>query len=181
MDETYVINQVKEDACYVSDNFRSDMLTTTYKDKRNTIIREYILPDFSTIKRGYMRNPRTDEEKAVTSESVKKNSTTNKTPEQALADHEKSVIEQQTIVLNNERIAIPEILFHPSDIGIAQMGIAEAVVECVKSCPEDMMFSLLGNIAVTGGNALFPSFQKRLYAEIRSKFDENMVVNLSNR
>lgn len=52
MDETYVINQVKEDACFVSENFRSDMMQTSYKDKRNKIIREYILPDYSTIKRG---------------------------------------------------------------------------------------------------------------------------------
>jgi len=35
--------------------------------------------------------------------------------------------------MNNERFAIPEILFHPSDIGIHEMGIAEAIVHSVKS------------------------------------------------
>lgn len=54
MDETYVINQVKEDACFVSENFRYDMMQTWFKDNRNTIIREYLLPDYSTIKRGYV-------------------------------------------------------------------------------------------------------------------------------
>lgn len=94
-------------------------------------------------------------------------------------DVEKNIVEQQTIVLNNERITIPEILFHPSDIGIPQMGIAEAVVDCIKSCPEESIYSLLGNIVVAGGNALFQNFQKRLYSEIRSRFDEMMTVNVT--
>ena len=29
--------------------------------------------------------------------------------------------------MNNERFAIPEILFRPSDIGIEQIGLAEAI------------------------------------------------------
>jgi len=30
MDETYVINQLKEDVCYVSNNFNTDMFTSRY-------------------------------------------------------------------------------------------------------------------------------------------------------
>lgn len=37
--------------------------------------------------------------------------------------------------MNNERFAVPEILFHPSDIGIQEMGIAEAVVHVVSLTP----------------------------------------------
>ena len=39
--------------------------------------------------------------------------------------------------LNNERFSIPEILFHPSDIGISQMGISEAIVHSINKCPEE--------------------------------------------
>ena len=53
MDETYVINQVKEDSCFVSNNFKFDMYTTTKKWPDNHIIQDYVLPDFTTIRRGH--------------------------------------------------------------------------------------------------------------------------------
>lgn len=53
MDETYVINQVKEDCCFVSKNFKDDMNTSSKKHPVNNIIQDYILPDFTTIRRGY--------------------------------------------------------------------------------------------------------------------------------
>ena len=34
--------------------------------------------------------------------------------------------------MNNERFAIPEILFRPSDIGIEQIGLAEAINHVVR-------------------------------------------------
>jgi actin-related protein 6 len=37
--------------------------------------------------------------------------------------------------MNNERFAVPEILFHPSDIGIQEMGIAEGVAHVVSLTP----------------------------------------------
>lgn len=55
MDETYVVNQMKEDCCFVSKNFLRDMKTTLYKDVRNKIVREYVLPDYNKIRRGYVR------------------------------------------------------------------------------------------------------------------------------
>ncbi len=38
--------------------------------------------------------------------------------------------------MNNERFAIPEILFHPADIGIQEMGISEAIVHSINCRPE---------------------------------------------
>ena len=38
--------------------------------------------------------------------------------------------------MNNERFMVPEILFHPCDIGIQQMGIPEAVVLAIAACEE---------------------------------------------
>lgn len=43
---------------------------------------------------------------------------------------------EQILRLANERFAVPEILFHPSDIGIQEMGIPEAIVHSVQSLPE---------------------------------------------
>ena len=56
MDETYVINQVKEDSCYASLDFMGDMRTAKKKGPDNTILRDYVLPDFTTIKRGFLRS-----------------------------------------------------------------------------------------------------------------------------
>lgn len=52
MDESYVINQVKEDACFVSQNFNADMKLARKKFPENTIIQDYVLPDFTSIRRG---------------------------------------------------------------------------------------------------------------------------------
>ena len=54
MDETYVINQVKEDSCYVASNFKEEMRKSV--SKTNDIVRDYVLPDFTTIKRGYLKS-----------------------------------------------------------------------------------------------------------------------------
>lgn len=57
MDETYVMNQVKEDACFVSQDFMKDMEKARKKGEANTIVQEYILPDYTSIRRGYLRSP----------------------------------------------------------------------------------------------------------------------------
>lgn len=43
---------------------------------------------------------------------------------------------EQILRLANERFAVPEILFHPSDIGIQEMGIPEAIVHSINNLPE---------------------------------------------
>lgn len=68
MDETYVINQVKEDACFTSQNFNSDMAIA--RSKKNTILRDYVLPDFTTIKRGYVRSLEESTGKSTAGEQV---------------------------------------------------------------------------------------------------------------
>ena len=84
MDETHVINQVKEDVCYVSQDFYQDMKTaqedpppprhrehtepgigwdvlwdvyssSRMKGEANTVMRDYVLPDFSSIRKGFCK------------------------------------------------------------------------------------------------------------------------------
>ncbi len=48
---------------------------------------------------------------------------------------------QQYLKLNHERFAIPELLFRPSDVGINEMGISEAIVYSIMDkCPECKYF-----------------------------------------
>ncbi|XP_071850588.1 actin-related protein 6-like [Apostichopus japonicus] len=139
MDETYVINQVKEDACFVSSQFMKDMEISKLKGPENTIVRDYVLPDFQQIRRGYMKG---------------QDSTASST--------------EQVIRLNNERFAVPEVLFNPSDVSIHEMGIPEAIVYCIGLVQEDMRPHLFKNIILTGGNSLFPGFKERVERDVRA-------------
>lgn len=151
MDESYVINQVKEDSCFVSQNFYADMSMAKKRYPDNKIMREYVLPDFTTIKRGYLREPVTG----------------------------KQADDQQTLRLSNERFTIPELLFHASDVGIRQMGIAEAVFDACKACPEKALAHLLPNIVCIGGCAMFPGMAERLQKDIRALAPDYIDVSVT--
>ena len=45
----------------------------------------------------------------------------------------------QVIRMNVERFSIPELLFHPADIGIQEMGVAEAVVHTISQTPPGLL------------------------------------------
>ena len=49
----------------------------------------------------------------------------------------------QIIRMHNERFAVPEVLFHPSDIGIQEMGVAEALVHSISCCPQGQILCVL--------------------------------------
>lgn len=114
----------------------------------NPIAKDYVLPDYTTLKRGFVRDPEPPGE-------------------------------QQTLRLINERFAIPEILFHPSDIGIKQMGIPEAIIDCLKDCDKETWPHLLSNIVLTGGNAKFPGFRDRIFKEVRSLAPQELCVKVT--
>ncbi|KAH7932849.1 hypothetical protein HPB49_003776 [Dermacentor silvarum] len=48
MDETYVMNQVKEDACFVSTSFNEHMKIAQKHGAENTVARDYVLPDYTS-------------------------------------------------------------------------------------------------------------------------------------
>lgn len=147
LDETYVINHCKEDCCYVSSQFDKDIEIAS--QKKNSIAREYVLPDFTSIKRGYIRQEMDDNS------------------------------ELQSIRMNNERFQVPEILFHPSDIGINQIGISHCIVHSIESCPEEFRASLYKSIVLIGGSANFPGLKERVYQDVRSLADSLYEVEVT--
>ena len=138
-----MINQAKEDVCYVSLDVGADMAVARARDpRRNTIARDYVLPDFARTRRGYVRD--------ISSGSA----TTNP--------------DDQIIRFTNERFSVPELLFSPSDIGIRQCGIPEAIIHSIAATPEILHPHLYGNIVLTGGNAALPGFCERVYRDVRA-------------
>lgn len=85
MDETHLINKVKESCCFISQDFSADL--ESIKAKKGGEVK-YVLPDYSHSKEGYV-----------------------------LKEGQTIKDDQQVLVLGNERFAIPEILFTPSDVG----------------------------------------------------------------
>jgi len=149
LDETYVINQVKEDVCYVAHDFVAE-IEESHKKGASKIKCEYVLPNFSTRRRGYL----------------KKDSGT------------KISEEEQSLMLNNERFTIPDVLFNPSNIGIQQMGLAEGIVHSISHTPSEMHSHLYAHIVLTGGNFLFPGIKNRLLSEIRKLSPEMYDVSI---
>uniref|UniRef100_A0AAQ4PG50 Actin-related protein 6 n=2 Tax=Gasterosteus aculeatus aculeatus TaxID=481459 RepID=A0AAQ4PG50_GASAC len=154
MDETHVINQVKEDVCYVSQQFYKDMEVSQLKGGENTVVKDYVLPDFSSIKKGFCKPP----DEMLFSGKYKTG--------------------EQILRLANERFAVPEMLLHPSDIGIQEMGVHEAIVDSIQSMPEEMHAHFYQNVVLTGGNTLFPGFRERLEAELRSLAPAHLPVSV---
>jgi len=138
MEETYLMNLVKERLCYVSTNYLQDLKSAEYAD--SPLFRDYVLPDYKHSKTGYL-----------------------------LENTENVDEELQVLRLNNERIAIPELLFTPSDLGINQAGIAEASARTVLTNIKSPVSQgiLLDTILLTGGNTKFKNFAQRVRDDVR--------------
>jgi actin-related protein 6 len=105
---------VKEEVCYVSEHFVEDMEYITDCNNtvhiggagplktQSTIRKFFVMPDFQTINRGYVKPE---------GEAFKQG--------------------EQLLMLESERFAVPEVLFHPSDIGMEQAGVVEAASQCL--------------------------------------------------
>ncbi|KAK2463382.1 hypothetical protein APHAL10511_004608 [Amanita phalloides] len=139
MDETYIMNHVKESCCFASLDFRMDLETCRLDAQSNTIVQEYILPDLTKAKKGRIREP-----------------------SDTLNSYD------QVLVMNSERFTVPEIIFRPDDIGLDQMGLAGAVALSIGLLSEELQGLFWANIGLIGGNTKFPNFRQRLLNELRS-------------
>ncbi|KAJ2083576.1 Actin- protein 6 [Coemansia sp. RSA 988] len=156
MDETYIMNAVKERCCFVSQDFRRDIEATRgcigQRKGNSPLGLEYVLPDFMHSKQGFIKGQGGEEEKQMT--------------------------DKQLLPLCNERFAIPEALFHPSDIGLEQGGLHQAVVQAVNACPEDLRAVLLANIVLVGGGAGLNGLHQRLQCEVQAMVPHTVRVKV---
>uniref|UniRef100_A0A8H7XR10 Actin-like protein ARP6 n=1 Tax=Psilocybe cubensis TaxID=181762 RepID=A0A8H7XR10_PSICU len=138
MDETYIMNHVKESCCFVSTNFQQDTETCRIDPKRNPIVQEYVLPDLSTNRKGRIRQP----DDIITETD-------------------------QILVMNNERFTVPELLFRPDDIGLDQAGLSSTIAHSISLLPTDLQGMFWANIGLIGGNTKFSGFRDRLTGRMR--------------
>ncbi|KIM40974.1 hypothetical protein M413DRAFT_72674 [Hebeloma cylindrosporum] len=139
MDETYIMNDVKESCCFVSTNYMQDTETCRVDPKHNPIVQEYMLPDLSTNRKGRIRHP-----------------------DDIIAESD------QILVMNNERFTVPELLFRPDDIGLDQAGLPATISHSISLLPRDLQGMFWANIGLIGGNANFQGFRERLMSELQT-------------
>ncbi|KAJ2824927.1 Actin- protein 6 [Coemansia erecta] len=151
MDETYIMSSVKEKCCFVSQDFSRDLERSKKNNDNKEGCVEYVLPDFTTSKRGFIRGQGSEEE-------------------------ERGMLGSQVLPLCNERFVVPDALFHPSDLGIEQAGIDEAVVHAVSACPSETHGVLLGNVIVVGGTARLPGLLGRLQRDVQARVAHRVRV-----
>lgn len=156
--EFYLVDQIKQLTCYVSTNFCSELDACTKAagvggtrgsgffdrpgpslDYRAELLKKsFVLPDFQKVMRGFIKEDDAMEEPG-----------------------------EQILTMEVERFSVPEVLFHPSDIGMGQAGIGEATWQSLRELSEVEIGLCAANIVLTGGNACMPQFKERFQSEIR--------------
>jgi actin-related protein 6 len=166
--DTYIVNEIKEAACYVSLDFDGDlekMWKGTRGERRETyltgagITKDYVLPDFHGRNTGIVR----DYDPAAHTKAKK-----------LAADTSEDIL-----TLRNERFTVPELLFHPSDMGLRQSGLADLVLQSLYELPVGLWPGLLANIIVVGGNVLLEGFIQRLQKEIVQRVPDDCIVRVA--
>ena len=175
MEETHLINDVKERLCYVSLDLPTELALTRFKGKKNTLRRDFIMPDYVNHFKGQIRDPNAPDASAAAPAAAAPAAASKKGTKSSA-----TAAEEQVLKLSNERISVPEVLFRPSDIGIEQAGVAECVVQAAEACLPDLREALYSNVVVTGGSALFPNFEERLRRELRALVPSDIDVGLAS-
>jgi actin-related protein 6 len=184
-ENTKIVNDIKEDVCFVANDFMDDMEKTGRGNKpsRPAILRpplgedsmdldqptppqsafvDYVLPDGVHRLRGYARP---HDPFAAFARKRKPNAFT---PES----------DEVSMTLGNERFTVPEIIFTPSDIASKQPGVADCVMQSLSVLPPLIQATMLANTLVVGGNAKIPGFVERLQNELRMRTRTDYAVRV---
>ncbi|CAK7218273.1 Actin-related protein 6 [Sporothrix bragantina] len=185
--DTYIVNEMKEKACYVALNFAAD-LDKTWKGPRvnvgevndakrrrldvfrsgsDGIAKEYVLPDYHTRTAGIVR----DYDATAAAARTRRGG--------AAEDLGTPALNEDVLVLRNERFTVPELLFNPADIGLQQPGLPDLVAQSVHALPVGLWPALLANVVVVGGCAELPGFVQRLQQEIQTRMPDDLVVRVT--
>ncbi|KAK8847430.1 actin-like protein ARP6 [Kwoniella newhampshirensis] len=163
IDQTHVVNEVREACGYVSMDWRGDLERCKQNPKHNDIVQEYVLPDFSarsTSRTGYIRSgpnatPPEDNAQAPTND--------NEHGRSAQVDEE-----EQVLWMGNERFAGPELLFSPSDIGFKQSGLPETIAYVISLMPEELRGMFWAHIGIFGGLGNIEALGERLERDLQA-------------
>eukprot|EP00615_Pteridomonas_danica_P012744 CAMPEP_0114352694 /NCGR_PEP_ID=MMETSP0101-20121206/18128_1 /TAXON_ID=38822 ORGANISM="Pteridomonas danica, Strain PT" /NCGR_SAMPLE_ID=MMETSP0101 /ASSEMBLY_ACC=CAM_ASM_000211 /LENGTH=324 /DNA_ID=CAMNT_0001493203 /DNA_START=9 /DNA_END=980 /DNA_ORIENTATION=- len=154
MDEVVLVNDAKEALCYIAPQGIEQEINRSVGAQitaSNSAYAEWVLPSYQNgDDKGYIRDLPTDPD----SGRIKR---TRKTDES----------KGQCLRIESERFTVPEILFHPMDIGLEQSGIHSVIQESIQSTDPALHPLFYSNILITGGVSKLPNLVSRLYHELR--------------
>ncbi|KAF2500421.1 Actin/actin-like protein [Lophium mytilinum] len=166
LDETYLLNEIKEAVSFVSPSFKTD-LERTWKgglsDRREvdpSIVLDYVLPNYEHSAHGFARphDPIKARRKLL----------------QPLDGPREDILP-----VGNERFAVPELLFTPTDIGLQEAGLPEAIMQSLSVLPAALQAGMLANMVVVGGNSLIKGFMERLETDLRQLTPSNIPLRIA--
>lgn len=163
MEEAYLLERVKEELCFVSQDVTADLAAA--RTRGSPFRCEYVLPDGLTDTWGHVRTQAEVEAEA-------------RAAQQQRQGGGPPLPKQPVLQVNNERFMVPEALFHPSDIGMEEAGLAEAVFQAVRATHPHLHALLYSNVLLTGGTARCPGFRERLFAELRPLVPDDYELNI---
>ncbi|KAI4344152.1 hypothetical protein L6164_011416 [Bauhinia variegata] len=187
MEETFIIDDVKEKLCFVSLDVARDLQMARKTGKENLLRCTYVLPDGVTHNKGFVKYP--DQAHRYLSFADGAPSAPLETKEDMnhlniteMAEDRKRVdLTKTEFDVTNERFLVPEMIFHPADLGMNQAGLAECIVRAVNSCHPHLHPVLYESIILTGGSTLFPQFAERLERELRPLVPDDYHVKTTTQ
>ncbi|ODQ78638.1 hypothetical protein BABINDRAFT_162346 [Babjeviella inositovora NRRL Y-12698] len=151
MEETLLVNHIKEETCFVASNFPKMVQQYHDRGRKNREVVQYALPDFKTSNRGYV-----------------------------VTDNTQTEDERQILTLRDERIAVPEVLFHPELANILNKpGIIKHILDAIHLCPPLLQPLLAANIILIGGNVKMDGLRSRLESELKKELPQEWSVRVA--
>ncbi|KAK9098891.1 hypothetical protein Syun_025936 [Stephania yunnanensis] len=181
MDETLIMDDVKEKLCFVSLDVPRDLQIAWKQGKNNKFKCTYVLPDGVTHTKGFVKD--WDEAKRYLYSADGSYERGHLDAAEQLEDRKRNRIDltKNEFNLSNERFLVPEMLFRPADLGMNQAGLAECIVRAVNSCHPNIHPVLYESIILTGGSTLFPQFAERLYNDLRPLVPDHYQVKITKQ
>lgn len=182
LDETWIMEDVKEKLCYCSLDVAADMDVARKVGKENYIRCQYVLPDGVQHKRGIVKDP--DAVQAAyrhlspTEGTGQGNATLLEDDLPKMKEETSAASDVQELTVTNERFLVPEMLFHPADLGMNQAGLAECISRAVTGCHPDLHPLLYSSVVLTGGSTKFPGLKERLELDLRPLVPAEYDLNI---
>ncbi|CAI9100825.1 OLC1v1038004C1 [Oldenlandia corymbosa var. corymbosa] len=179
MDETFIIDDVKEKLCFVSLDIDRDLEVARRRGRDNLFRCTYVLPDGITHTRGFVKDPNEAKRYMSLDDEDEKEDETDLMDTTERSDRRTIDLSKNEFSVTNERFVVPEMIFRPADLGMNQAGLAECIVRAVNSCHPYLHPVLYESIILTGGSTLFPRFAERLEKELRPLVPDEYRVKIT--
>lgn len=187
MDETFIMDDVKEKLCFVSVDPERDLKMARKPGRENLLRCTYVLPDGVTHTKGFVKDPEAAKRYLAFTDGAHSGPLESKKGMDQVDVSEKHEnrkridLTKNEFDLTNERFLVPEMIFQPADLGMNEAGLAECIVRAVSSCHSYLHPVLYESIILTGGSTLFPQFAERLEKDLRPLVPDDYHVKITTQ